>query len=113
MRFADVIGHDALKHRLLGNLQEGRVSHAQLFLGAPGSGALPLALAYTSLLLCERPLRDDCCGECPSCVKSSKLVHPDVLFSFPIITREKLQKPTSNDFVAEFREAVLARPYLN
>lgn len=113
MRFTDVIGHDALKTRLLGNLREGRVSHAQLFLGVPGSGALPLALAYISNLLCERPTGNDACGDCPSCVKSAKLVHPDVMFSFPIVTREKLQKPTSADFMTEFREAVAARPYLN
>ena len=46
MRFADVIGHEDLKRMLAKGVDEGRVSHAQLFSGRPGSGPLPLALAY-------------------------------------------------------------------
>ena len=48
MLFADVIGHDDLKKRLIQSVQESRVSHAQLFLGPEGSGKMPLALVSTA-----------------------------------------------------------------
>ena len=46
MRFADIIGQEDLKRRLVQSLDAGRVSHAQLFSGAAGAGTLPLAVAY-------------------------------------------------------------------
>ncbi|MFM8432146.1 MAG: ATP-binding protein [Bacteroidota bacterium] len=113
MRFAEVIGHSALKKRLLGNLSEGRISHAQLFLGPEGSGAFPLARAVAQYILCQNPGATDSCGECASCIKSSKLVHPDISFSFPIIKPEKIEKPTCNDFIVQFRDATLGHPYMN
>ena len=52
MRFCDVKGHADLKRRLAAGIDGGRISHAQLFVGAAGSGTLPLALAYTQYLHC-------------------------------------------------------------
>ena len=46
MRFADIIGQDDLKRHLTQSVDAGRVSHAQLFTGLAGSGALALAVAY-------------------------------------------------------------------
>ncbi|MFM2207011.1 MAG: hypothetical protein RL213_986 [Bacteroidota bacterium] len=113
MRFSEVIGHSLLKSRLLTAVSEGRVSHAQLFLGPEGSGALPMALAYAQYLLCRQPVAGDACGTCSSCMKAAKMVHPDITFSFPVPTKEKISDPRSIDFIAEFRESVLANPYLN
>ena len=113
MRFSDFIGQKALKERLASAISEGRISHAQLFLGPEGSGALPIALGYAQYLLCIQPTGHDSCGACPSCIKAAKLVHPDIIFSFPIVTKEKVAKPLSTDFIAVFREAVLNNPYLN
>lgn len=113
MRFSDVIGQKPLKERLLAAIADGRISHAQLFLGPEGSGALPIALAYAQYLVCENPTSEDSCGLCPSCLKSSKLVHPDITFSFPVAPKEKISNPKSIDFITEFRETVLANPYLN
>ena len=47
MKFCDIKGHTELKKRLAAGIDGGRISHAQLFVGAAGSGTLPLALAYT------------------------------------------------------------------
>ncbi|MEY4595161.1 MAG: hypothetical protein RIQ47_1571 [Bacteroidota bacterium] len=113
MQFSDIIGQKALKERLSTAISEGRISHAQLFLGPEGSGALPMALAYAQNLLCLQSDGQDACGNCSSCLKSAKLVHPDVIFSFPIVTKEKVSKPLSADFITVFREAVLNNPYLN
>lgn len=52
MRFADIIGQQALKRHLAESVDRGRISHAQLFTGAAGTGALPLAIAYAQYINC-------------------------------------------------------------
>ncbi len=112
MQFSTVIGQLEVKSRLIKSVKENRVSHALLFLGAEGSGSLPLAIAFAQYLVCENQGEDDACGKCPACVKMKKLVHPDITFSFPVTTREKLKYPKSVDFITEWRKAVLHNPYL-
>ena len=51
-----------------------RVSHAYLFVGAPGSGKLDAAWALAQALLCE----NDGCGACDACVRVARHTHPDV-----------------------------------
>lgn len=112
MLFSKVIGHAALKAKLIGNIRDGRVPHAQLFVGPRGSGNLPLALAYAQYLLCEQRGLADACGACPSCQQMAKLAHPDLHLFFPIAFLEK--KPRTCDyFTASWREAVLAEPYID
>ncbi len=113
MLFIDVIGQVEVKERLIRSVNENRVSHALLFLGTEGSGNLPLALAFAQYLVCENRTAEDSCGKCPACIKMKKLVHPDVTFSFPVTTREKIKNPKSVDFISDWRKAVLANPYLN
>lgn len=112
MRFSEVIAHKSVKEKLTANAREGRVSHAQLFLGPEGAGNLALALAYAQFLVCEQREASDSCGHCPSCVKMSKLVHPDVSFSYPVAGKEKIKNPKSIDFVEEWRKAVIQNPYI-
>ena len=105
MRFCDIKGHAELKRRLAAGIDGGRISHAQLFVGAAGSGTLPLALAYTQYLHCTARHDGDSCGECPSCRQIEKLAHPDLHLVFPVNKQGK--KPTNglvaNDFIEEFR----------
>lgn len=112
MRFSQIIGHATLKAKLIGNIREKRVAHAQLFMGPRGCGNLPLALAYAQYLLCEQPDVVDACGTCPSCLQMAKLEHPDMHLAFPIFFAEK--KPKVCDYyLAEWREAVLEEPYID
>jgi DNA polymerase III gamma/tau subunit len=53
MLYKNIIGQDLAKQRLISSVKENRVSHAQLFLGPSGSGALALALAYIQYIGCE------------------------------------------------------------
>ena len=54
MRFADITGQEDLKRHLVQSVDAGRVSHAQLFTGQAGAGALALAVAYVQYLCCHR-----------------------------------------------------------
>jgi DNA polymerase-3 subunit delta' len=109
MLFKDIIGQEEVKKRLVHSVQENRVSHAQLFLGTEGSGALPLAVAYTQYILCKTRRAGDACGMCASCTKMAKLVHPDVHFVYPIANK-KDESEISTDVVTEWREALLENP---
>src|SRR5688572_21076009 len=106
MLFKNVIGQADVKTHLVNMVQQDRISHALLFLGKEGCGALPLAIAFAQYIVCEKVNRKgaaaptgpslfgeempaptqneampDACGECPSCQKMLTLMHPDIHFS--------------------------------
>lgn len=114
MLFKDIIGQEQIKAQLIRTVNDGRVSHAQLFLGNAGSGALPLAVAYAQYINCENRLAADSCGACPSCRKYNKLVHPDLHFSYPFFaTTNKGEPNTSIMFIEQWRTAFLTQPYMD
>lgn len=78
-----------------------------------GYGGLPLALALATLLQCEQPAGEDACGQCRSCRKMERLIHPDVHFSFPCIPRKPGEKALSDDYLPQWREALIDNPYLS
>ncbi len=110
MQFKQIVGQAAVKQRLINSVKENRVSHAQLFLGPEGSGSLALAVAYAQYLSCLDKQPDDSCGECSSCRKYQKLVHPDLHFTYPTFG---LPKETSIDFIENWRQAFLENNYLS
>lgn len=112
MLFKEVIGHKEVKESLIRSINEGRISHAQLFLGSEGSGNLAMALAYVQYIYCENKLESDSCGICASCRKIESLIHPDLHFSFPFIKAGK-DGETSDNFINHFREAIIGNPYIN
>lgn len=111
MFFKDVIGQEATKKRLIQEVQEERIPHAQLICGPEGIGKLPLALAYARYICCTHRTETDACGECPSCIKFNKLVHPDVHFVFPIVKSAKGKKEVCDDYIQEWRQFVTSNPY--
>ena len=113
MKFSKITGQSKVKYQLAEMVNHGRIPHSQLFLGPEGSGALPLAIAFVQYLLCENKQDNDSCGQCPSCNKVSKLIHPDVHFTFPVVPKTSGKVPVSDDYIAEFRKAFLANPFLN
>lgn len=129
MPFSAFIGHKELKQHLISIVQQKRVSHALLFLGPEGSGGLVAANAFAQYMMCEKvrnagapslfdtggsgELPADSCGQCASCVKSYAYIHPDIHYSFPVITSDKLKKPKSSDFIAPFRQFMQEQPFGN
>ncbi len=124
MHFKDIIGQSLVKKQLIELVQHNRLSHALLFLGKEGSGALPLALAFSQYLVCEKvtspglmagildPVSESC-GQCAGCLKAQSLVHPDIHFSYPTVTRKPGEKPVATDFIVEWREFIKLNPYGN
>jgi DNA polymerase III subunit delta' len=110
MLFNEVVGQIDLKSRMIEEINSGKMSHAQLFLGKNGYGNLALALAYTQFLFCKNRGETDACGECASCSKTRQLIHPDVHFVFPTV--QAISK-VSDGFINEWRETVLSSPYFN
>jgi len=108
--FKDIIGQAEVKERLLHMFKDNRVPHALLFSGPEGSGNLPAAFAFIQYVFCTDKQAHDSCGQCPSCLKASKLAHPDMHLVFPISKSKHVR--TSNDLVKEFREAFLEMPYM-
>ena len=71
-----VVGHDWAVDLLKRSLENGRVSHAYLLTGPPQIGKTTLALNFAQALNC--PSEDRPCGECLSCRKIARHIHPDV-----------------------------------
>jgi len=142
MLFKDIIGQYATKQQLCEMVQYNRLSHALLFLGKEGCGALPLALTFaqyvslnphvqtaakeatTSLFgdvteeqvipVPSTPEEADAFMEKHAAYsKASKFVHPDIHFSYPVIPRKSGDKPKSTDYVTEWREFISQHPYGN
>jgi DNA polymerase-3 subunit delta' len=134
MLFSEVIGQDHVKKHLTEMISHNRLSHALLFIGKEGTGALPLAIAFSQYIMCEKvnqrlgpatpslfgesipiatePLAD-ACGICNACKKSGSLVHPDIHFSYPVIPKKPGDKPVSTDYISEWREFITQLPYGN
>ena len=88
---------------------QDRIPHAQIFLGGEGTGKLATAIAFAQHAMCDNPSTSQACGTCSHCTKSSKLIHPDIHFSYPTVG----SKVISASFSKEWREAILENPYMN
>ena len=111
MQFSDITGQKEIKDHLIQTVLENRVSHAQLFLGPEGSGSLLLALAYAQFISCQNRQVNDSCGECSSCRKYRKLIHPDLHFSYPFFRGGEHEDSMPDQ--SEWRNLVLGNPYFN
>ena len=92
MRFQDIPGLVKIKDKLAQAVVNDHVAHAQLFAGTEGSANLALALAFATFLNCENRTENDACGQCPSCIKNEKLIHPDLHFVFPTAATPKIKR---------------------
>jgi DNA polymerase-3 subunit delta' len=109
MRFSEILGQEHIKNHLQQSANNGRIPHAQLFVGKEGSGALAMAIAYAQYLLCLNNPDAEVCN-----LKCDKLVHPDLHFAFPVTTNDKVKKhPVSNLFLNDWRTFVANQPYGN
>lgn len=137
MQFKSIIGQKGVQRHLAELVQHNRLSHALLFLGKEGNGSLSTAMAFAQYIVCEKvngrhtakgnsslfgaetTVPDngeqdyDSCGVCSACIKAEQFVHPDIHFSYPVISKKTGEKPKSTDFIQEWRDFVKLQPYGN
>ncbi len=113
MRFYDIPGLKSTKEKLIHAIGKDNIAHAQMFTGPEGSAVLPMAMAYATTLNCVNRQYGDACGECPSCVKSLKLIHPDVHYIFPVsAAKGKTGKDVVSDsFIEDWRVFAANNPF--
>lgn len=56
---------------------------------------------------------NDSCGACASCLKANQLIHPDIHFTYPVVTKKSGTPPLSSDYISEWREFIKIYPYGN
>jgi DNA polymerase-3 subunit delta' len=114
MLFSDIIGQAHIKKHLTTSVDNGRVPHAQLFIGPEGSGTLPMAIAYAQYLLCVNTEGENTNGNATCNLKFNNFSHPDLHFAFPVTTNGKVKKhPVSSHFLEEWRDLLTKQPYGN
>jgi DNA polymerase-3 subunit delta' len=114
MLFSEILGQEHLKNHLTQSVDNGRVSHAQLFVGPEGCGTLPMAIAYAQYLLCINQNGENSGGNDSCNLKFNNLSHPDLHFAFPVATNDKVKShPVSNHFMEEWRQLIKEQPYGN
>lgn len=134
MLLSEVIGHEKLKQQLVEMVQHQRLSHAILFVGPEGAGALPLAIAFAQYIVSIPNSNVDASGAdlfgapeptspkvyspeeiagLPAYNRSSQLMHPDLHFSFPSITEKPGSKNLSANHIEAWREFINGYPYGN
>lgn len=113
MNFSAIIGQEAVKQHLLQMVHEDRVPHALMLCGPQGAGKLPLALAFAHLLLCPHPDQEKPCETCADCRMLQQWSHPDLHFSFPVYKAKSSEHPTSDDYLAPWREQLARNPYFD
>ncbi|MEN9320059.1 MAG: hypothetical protein RLZZ309_1046 [Bacteroidota bacterium] len=135
MLLREIIGQEKLKQQLVEMVQHQRLSHALLFVGPEGSGALPLAIAFAQYLVSSPATTNqvldmfadpdalakqihtynepDAIADLPAYQRANQLMHPDLHFSFPTITEKPGQKNISANFIEQWREFIQGYPYGN
>lgn len=118
MQFKDIPGLHDIKTALLQSVKRSHVAHSQLFYGPEGGAQLAMAVAYATYINCENRSETDACGQCASCHKMDKLIHPDFHQIFPVISASKekgadaeKQNNTVEGFMPLWRKFLLENPY--
>jgi DNA polymerase-3 subunit delta' len=133
MMFRDILGQHDVKQQLLEMVANNRLSHALIFLGKEGTGSLSLAMAFAEYVsLLPRNNESGLFGEQveiklpttteeadawmqkqPSFSKCEQFVHPDIHYSYPVITKKAGTQTVSTDYITEWRDFIKTQSYGN
>ena len=112
MRFADIHGLEEVKDQMVKMVESNQMAHALMLAGKPGAPNLPLALAFSTYLLCENRGKD-ACGSCASCSKAEKFIHPDLNFVFPVAPIKGIsgKDVISRNYLKDWRTFLMENPF--
>ena len=133
-QLTELVQHNRLSHAILFLGKEGNgslplaLAFAQYVVCEKVNGKNTAALQPGPSLFGEEPatpsdrvnragsnqqLATDSCGICPACLKAQQLIHPDIHFSYPTVTKKAGEKPIATDFITDWREFIKLNPYGN
>jgi len=82
--FENILGQKKVKGVLSTQIKSGKIAHAYMFMGHNGIGKRLTAVEFAKILNCTANdfTKTDigACGECVSCKKIAKNIHPDIHF---------------------------------
>lgn len=78
-----IVGQEIVLQALRRAIERDRLPHALLFAGPRGVGKATTALLLAQALNCPVAGPADTCGECISCSKIARGIHPDVMWVAP------------------------------
>ena len=113
MTFQDFSNNNHIVKHFTEAFKTNRIGGSYLFTGNNNSPKLSLALSIAQYICCENKQKEDSCQTCSSCVKYKSLTHPDLHMVFPVLQINKIKKPTSDDFILEFRDNFIKNPNMS
>lgn len=129
MDFPGVVGQRKLQQQLIEMVGHNRLGHAVLFAGRPGTGTLPLAMAFGQYIVSLTSDKPSAPASSPDLFglptipepvenegfrwdqQAMQLQHPDLHFSYPVIRRDSSKPALSTDYAAEWRAFFIQSPY--
>lgn len=114
--FFNVAGHKNAKKLLTSAINNKKIAHGYLFIGAKGLGKFKLAKEFIKSLLCKKGLPGNPCGKCEKCFAIENEAEPDVLFinsakSKLLIKSEDRKDSISIDQIRKLEHHLSLYPY--
>lgn len=103
MLFKEIIGYEQIKEYWKSLTLKEQIPHGFLLDATDGMPALHLAWAWAQYINCTDKKDGDSCGKCPSCKKTMELVHPDLLWTFPVVGASQDEDPCAR-FMTQWKE---------
>lgn len=106
MSFENIIGNEEVKYILNKTIQNNKLTHSYMFIGAQGIGKTLFAKEFAKMILCEN-IDNKPCGKCKSCIELENSNHPDLILIEPELGTIKIEK------IRQMQEKVLEKPIIS
>ena len=107
------IGQKQLLQHLNDVAKNNRIANTYMLVGPEGVGKISIALAFIRCIV-RHSLGGDSEAVRVATNKIDSLSHPDLHFSFPVNTNDKIKKdPVSKDYLESWREMLFNSAYFN
>ncbi len=109
--FSDILLQENPSNVLRRSFEGGRIAQTYLFAGKASVGRMTVAKAFSALLQCQKPVRDekgflDSCGQCENCRRILNNSHPDVKYITPNGNEIKIEQ------IRELQDSAVLKPTL-
>ena len=108
MPLRDITGHRRVVELLSRTVSRGTLPPSLIFAGPQNSPRRETAIALAQYLNCPKPRDNDACGECLSCDRIARGMHPDVVVVEPSEVNSLTRKV---DQIREVTDAAAYRPF--